>query len=104
MGTVYENAREAANALATRIREIVQDGYSIQGLDITKVQIFPDKDFDGMEPLEPTDDPPKPVTPAPVGVLASGFDGDISQCCAAPAERRGTCLYCTACGSSNGCS
>ena len=96
MGTNYATAREAANALAQKIKEITEDGYSVKGIDINKVYIFPDKDFDGMEPLEPSKEPP--------GVLSSGYDGDISQCCAAPAERRGTCIYCTSCGTSNGCS
>jgi len=75
--------------LLAAVNDILADGYKIGGIDPARVVISVDQPS-AMCPLPPAAPP--------------GYHGDISACCGAPAERRGTCLYCTACGSSNGCS
>lgn len=81
---------EAMQRLLICLQEILEAGYTIHGINPAKVIISKKR-------TEPSQQGACPNTPR-------GFDGDISTCCGAPAERKGTCLYCTACGESNGCS
>lgn len=100
MGTNFPTSKDAMGHLQETISEILSDGWSVRGIDPAKVEIFPDHPDQSNAMSPDTPDPPEPAA----SLAASGFNGDISDCCHAPAEQRGTCKYCTNCGSSNGCS
>lgn len=99
MSKKFSSVTEAAKHLQGSITEILNSGFTITGLNLNEVVIHakpPETPGVTMTPPEPSGPPPS-STPR-------GYDGDVSSCCGAPAERKGTCLYCTNCGGSNGCS
>lgn len=88
----YTNENEAIKALAGVILSILDDGYTVRGLDVSRVSITRN--------ATPTAEPEPPSAPA----IPSGYGGTLSTCCGALTERKGTCEYCVSCGLSNGCS
>ena len=89
MSKKYPTEDSAMAALVDTVRSILDDGYRVKGIDPAQVVI---------EPSESS--PPAPA----VDVARSGYSGNLSVCCGAPTEQKGTCEYCMACGSSSGCS
>lgn len=102
----FDSPAEARAALGDLLVNIVNSGLVITGIDRGLITV---STASGEDPTSGALASPSPG-PDDLGghvfaaVMASGYDGDVSQCCSTPAERRGTCTYCTSRGSSNGCS
>lgn len=92
----YPTPRAAIDALYATLRSILDDGYSVKGIDPGKVAIFPD------EPPRMTSEKPSPA-PMPV-LFPAAASGDVcSTCGGSNIVRTGACHTCTDCGSTTSC-
>jgi hypothetical protein len=103
LGTQFPTPRDASNHLLAAIDTILGDGYKIKGIKPEEVIIEHEPPGNDMAPLD------EPTGPVPDQSLAIALgmgkgQGDLSNCCGALTEMKGTCKYCMNCGSSDGCS
>jgi hypothetical protein len=90
----YRNTDAAAEALAQWVRNVVNDGFRIEGLNIEAVKIF-DTDI-----TNPIPDPPKVRPP----VQSPAYTGHICpDCSSSRVVPSGSCETCQDCGSTTGC-
>mgnify|MGYP003132489228 CR=1 FL=1 len=117
-GRRFQAPPDAALFLLESIRIILDDGYSIKGLDPTKVVIIDDEGDSSLAlstvedggPVSPqerrgeesVDTPPGEQKGQPSHTALPGFTGNVSSCCGAPTIQTGNCPTCTLCGKSEG--
>lgn len=92
---------DGMSLLRATITAILDAGLHITGIDPAQVRVLTREEYLAQAQPRPIAElaPSGPKPPAP-----AGYAGDLSSCCGAPTEQKGTCHYCTSCGGSDGCS